>query len=102
MTVVKEEVQNGIAGGSEEQQRQSTREQRDCITEAHILERAAHLFRPSRFQVKRDNGSLVGGFSHLPRALPSISRREIRFPTQQCFSRAMPVILTRHDKARHE
>ncbi|KAH7417733.1 FAD binding domain-containing protein [Cadophora sp. MPI-SDFR-AT-0126] len=49
---VKEEHQIDVAPRSAEQQRQATGEKGDRITEALILERAAHLFRPYRFKVK--------------------------------------------------
>ncbi|PVH82377.1 phenol monooxygenase [Cadophora sp. DSE1049] len=50
---VKGEHRSDEAISSAEQQRQATREKRDRITEALILERAAHLFRPYRFEVKK-------------------------------------------------
>ncbi|CZR62721.1 related to phenol monooxygenase [Phialocephala subalpina] len=51
---VKNEQENGVATARlAEHQRQTTKERRNQITEALILDRAAKLFRPFRFEVKK-------------------------------------------------
>lgn len=53
MTVKDEQVSGLMNGSASANQRQATKEKRDRITEALILERAAKLFHPFRFQVKK-------------------------------------------------